>query len=289
MLVAVQDGDGAATSPSLAELRRLADACALAVAGVVVQTRARPDPDTYLSAGKVAELAVTAAVVRADVVIAEDGLSARQTRALEERTGVPVVDRATLILDIFDRHGHGSGVAPLCGVDRMPAVVLAGYTNAGKSALLNRLSGAAVPSTDVLFATLDPVVRPVRANGHAFALADTVGIVRHLPYRRVPAFRSTLDALRHADLTLHVVDAAAPDALDQISAVRDVRREIGAGHLPELLVLNKVDIARPAGLTALRRTFPDPVAVSARTGAGVPALLRAVVTRLRQVELGAVP
>ncbi|MFC4857908.1 HflX GTPase family protein [Actinophytocola glycyrrhizae] len=288
VLVAVRQGDGTGDRPPLAELRRLADADGLTVVGVVVQTRARPDPATYLSAGKVAELAVTAQVARADVVIADDDLSRRQTRALEERTRTRVVDRTALILDIFGGHTREDGPVTLPVADRPPCAVIAGYANAGKSMLLNRLSGARARTGDGLFATTAPVVREVGVDGRTLTLADTVGVVRHLPYRRVDAFRSTIEALRHADLTIHVADASAPDVLDQISTVHAVRQEIGAGRVPELLVLNKIDVARPDQLDVLHHTYPDPVAVSARTGEGIAELLRTVATRLRQLELGPV-
>ncbi|GIF15807.1 hypothetical protein Ate01nite_58390 [Actinoplanes teichomyceticus] len=153
--------------------------------------------------------------------------------------------------------------------NQVPAVAITGYTNAGKSALLNRLTGAEVVTEDVLFATLDPTVRRTTVDGHAFTLTDTVGFVRNLPHQLVDAFRSTLEEVTRSDLVLHVVDASAPDAFGQITTVHGVLQEIGAGDLPELLVLNKIDVAPEEWVTALRRAHPDAVPVSALTGEGV--------------------
>jgi GTP-binding protein HflX len=165
--------------------------------------------------------------------------------------------------------------------NQVPSVAITGYTNAGKSALLNRLSGADALSQDVLFATLDPTVRKVTAQGLRFTVTDTVGFVRNLPHQLVEAFRSTLDEVTRADLALHVVDASAPDALSQITTVHEVLREIGARQVPEVLVLNKIDIAAPDTLATLRRTYPDALQVSALTGDGVRQLRDALAGRLR--------
>ena len=136
---------------------------------------------------------------------------------------------------------------------------------------------------DVLFATLDPTVRKVSAQGLRFTLTDTVGFVRNLPHQLVNAFRSTLEEVTRADLALHVVDASAADALDQITTVREVLRDIGAERVPEMLVLNKIDIASPEAVTALRRVHPDALEVSALTGAGVGELRDALAGRLREL------
>src|SRR5690606_2208027 len=117
-----------------------------------------------------------------------------------------------------------------------PSVAIAGYTNAGKSSLLNRLTGAGVLVQDALFATLDPTIRRARtADGRIYTLSDTVGFVRHLPHELVEAFRSTLEEVADADLILHVVDGAHPDPLGQVRAVREVLSEVGAEDVPELL------------------------------------------------------
>lgn len=153
-------------------------------------------------------------------------------------------------------------------------VVLAGYTNSGKSSLLNQLTGADVLVEDALFATLDPTVRRVIGpSGREFTLADTVGFVRHLPHQLVDAFRSTLEEVAEADLVLHVVDASAAQPEDQIAAVREVMGEIAASDVPELLVANKCDISDPLVLARLAASEPGMLQVSARTGEGIPALL----------------
>ncbi|WP_432541558.1 GTPase HflX [Kineococcus sp. SYSU DK002] len=164
----------------------------------------------------------------------------------------------------------------------VPSAALTGYTDVGKSALLNRLAAADVEVRAELFATLDPTVRRIVVDDVAFTLTDTVGFVRNLPHQLVDAFRSTLEEVVQADLAVHVVDAAAPDALDRVSTVRGVLREIGAADVPELLVLNKVDVAPPDWVTALQRLYPQALTVSALTGEGVPDLRSALAQRLRR-------
>ncbi len=156
----------------------------------------------------------------------------------------------------------------------IPSVAIAGYTNAGKSSLLNRLTGAHVLVDNSLFATLDPAVRKARLpSGAPFTLTDTVGFVRHLPHQLVEAFRSTLEEVADADLILHVVDSSDADPRSQIAAVREVLAEIGARDVPELVVFNKGDAADDLELKGLQLAEPQSVAVSARTGDGLPVLL----------------
>src|SRR5438874_2928506 len=163
----------------------------------------------------------------------------------------------------------------------VPAVAIAGYTNAGKSSLLNRLTGAGVLVDDSLFATLDPSVRRARTpSGRWFTLTDTVGFVRRLPHQLVDAFRSTLEEVAQADLVLHVVDGSDADPRAQISAVREVLGQIGAGKVPELVVINKADDADPVVGKGLEANERGCVVVSARTGAGIDDLLAAVDARL---------
>lgn len=160
----------------------------------------------------------------------------------------------------------------------VPSVAIAGYTNAGKSSLLNRLTGAGVLVDNELFATLDPTVRRTHTDdGREYTIADTVGFVRALPTELVEAFRSTLEEVGSADVIVHVVDAAHDDPEGQIQSVRDVLRDIpNAAQLPELVVLNKADLAEPAAIARLRTGEPEAVVVSARTGAGVPELRRRI-------------
>lgn len=162
-----------------------------------------------------------------------------------------------------------------------PSAVVVGYTNAGKSSLLNRLTGAGVLVENALFATLDPTVRRTQtASGREYTLADTVGFVRQLPTQLVEAFRSTLEESVQADLLVHVVDGSDPDPEGQITAVREVLDGIGAGGRPELLAVNKTDLADPDVLARLRAEHRDAVLVSARTGEGVDALREAVESAL---------
>lgn len=163
----------------------------------------------------------------------------------------------------------------------VPSVAIAGYTNAGKSSLLNRLTDAGVLVEDALFATLDPTTRrTTTSDGRVYTMSDTVGFVRHLPHQLVEAFRSTLEEVADADLVLHVVDGAHPDPEGQLSAVREVFAEIGAGEVPELVVVNKADIADPLVVARLRQREPHVVVVSARTGEGVADVLAAVEAEL---------
>ncbi len=173
----------------------------------------------------------------------------------------------------------------------IPAVTIAGYTNAGKSSLLNRITGAGVLVEDALFATLDPTTRRTQtSDGRIYTLSDTVGFVRHLPHQLVEAFRSTLEEVAQADLILHVVDGAHPDPEAQVAAVRQVFSEIGADTVPEQLVINKLDMIDPEKLVWLRTLWPDAVFVSAHTGEGIDKLRATIEERLPQpaVEVHAV-
>jgi len=158
----------------------------------------------------------------------------------------------------------------------IPTVALAGYTNAGKSSLLNALTGSGVLVDDSLFATLDPTVRRARTpQGREFTISDTVGFVRHLPHQLVEAFRSTLEEVRDADVIVHVVDGSDEAPNEQIAAVREVLMEIGAAEVPEIIAVNKADIAGEHVADVLRAE-PHAVLVSARTRTGIPELLAAI-------------
>jgi GTPase len=162
---------------------------------------------------------------------------------------------------------------------RLPTVTLVGYTNAGKSTLLNRLTAAGVLVEDRLFSTLDPTTRRLALpGGETVLLSDTVGFVRKLPHQLVEAFRSTLDEVASADLLIHVVDGSSPSADAQIDAVRVVLDEIGAGDVPTLVVYNKADVSVPD------RLEPGSVVISASTGAGTEALLTTLSDRLRSLN-----
>jgi GTPase len=173
----------------------------------------------------------------------------------------------------------------------LPRVALAGYTNAGKSSLMNALTGAGVSAHDALFETLDPTTRRVQADGHELLLSDTVGFIRNLPHQLVTAFSATLEEVCEADLILHVADASEPESrrAAQAAAVAEVLDEIGASEVPRLLVLNKIDLLGPDARAALANREPGAARVSAASGEGLDGLRRrladAARARLTPVEL----
>ena len=161
--------------------------------------------------------------------------------------------------------------------NNIPSVAIAGYTNAGKSSLLNRLTGADVLVENALFATLDPTVRKTESSdGRIYTLVDTVGFVRHLPHQLVEAFKSTLEEVSESDLIVHVVDGSHPDPFEQLRAVRQVISEIGGGEIMEIIAINKADIASPEVLMEILRKESNAYAISARTGYGIDNLIKAV-------------
>ncbi|HEU5222850.1 MAG TPA: GTPase HflX [Candidatus Lumbricidophila sp.] len=159
----------------------------------------------------------------------------------------------------------------------VPSVAIAGYTNAGKSSMLNRITGAGVLVENALFATLDATVRRnTTSDGRIYTIADTVGFVRNLPHQLVEAFRSTLEEVGDADLIVHVVDAAHPDPAAQIATVRHVIADVGANDVPELIVFNKCDLITEDERLVLQGLAPNAVFASARTGEGIDAVLAAI-------------
>jgi len=166
------------------------------------------------------------------------------------------------------------------------SVAIAGYTNAGKSSILNRLTGAGVLVEDALFATLDPTVRKAQTlDGRGYTLTDTVGFVRHLPHQLVEAFRSTLEEVGQCDLLLHVVDGSHPDPEGQLAAVREVLADVDAHDVLELVVINKADAADPEVLQRLQRRERSAVVVSARTGEGLDELQERIAELLPKPEV----
>lgn len=175
----------------------------------------------------------------------------------------------------------------------IPQVAIAGYTNAGKSSLLNRLTRAGVLVENALFATLDPTVRRHETpDGRQYTISDTVGFVRNLPHQLVEAFRSTLEEIAAADLIVHVVDATDPDPLGQIATVREVIADAGAGAITELVVLNKIDLVDDQRQVELRGMVPGAILVSTRSGAGIDQLENEIAALLPKPEVefrGVVP
>jgi GTP-binding protein HflX len=159
----------------------------------------------------------------------------------------------------------------------IPSVAIAGYTNAGKSSLLNALTGAGVLVENALFATLDPTVRKCETSeGRIYTLSDTVGFVRHLPHQLIDAFKSTLEEVSEADLIVHVVDGSHSDPFEQIRAVREVINEIGGSEIPEIIAINKVDVANPDLVLEILRKEPNSYAFSVRSGFGLDGLIHAI-------------
>lgn len=342
---------GIDSEKSLEELAALAESAGAQVVGRCLQKRPKPDTATFVGSGKAAELQLDAQALEADLVIFDDELTGAQTRNLEEIIGVKVIDRTTLILDIFAQRaksgegklqvqlaqlqyragrliGQGLILSRLGGgigtrgpgeskleIDRrrireqitnlkrdldalqrqrnlrrkareksdIPVIALVGYTNTGKSTLLNTVTDAGVYAENKLFATLDAVSRRVALpGGGECLLVDTVGFISKLPHDLVEAFKSTLEEAALADLLMIVSDGANPDILAQRNVVEQVLREIGADHQPRIDVINKCDLCEdnieypPPLLGALR--------ISAKTGAGVDRLLAEAARQLRGAE-----
>jgi GTPase len=346
-----------AEDDDLEELGELLRTAGVAVVGKMVQRREQPHPNTYLGPGKVTEAKAAAKAADANLIACDDELTPRQERNLEEALGIPVVDRTTVILDIFAAHAgsaegklqvelaqleynlarmrglwthlerlgggigtrgpgesqietdrrlardriaalrrrleHVKGTRAVMRAEReraaLPTVALVGYTNAGKSTLLNALTGAEVGVRDRLFHTLDPTTRTVggaaatNGNGNGrrpgparrkYLVSDTVGFISKLPHQLVDAFGATLEETRRADLLAHVLDASAPalQAEGMQHAVEQTLEEIGAGERPRLLVLNKIDLLDEQARDDLRLRYPDAMLVSGVTGEGLEAL-----------------
>lgn len=346
LLAARVSGNG--HGESLRELARLAETAGAVVVGTVLQEREGIDPATYLGSGKVAEVAACVQQNDVQLVCFDHELSPSQNRNLEDRLQVKVLDRTSLILDIFAQHATtregklqvelaqlkyllprlvgqvrhwsrlpgGIGTSgpgeTLLEMERrrlrarvthveqelhrvesqrdlqrkqrqrvpVPLVSLVGYTNAGKSSLMNRLTSAGVLVQDALFATLDPTVRRVRLpSGRQFLLADTVGFVRKLPPQLIEAFKATLREIDNASLLLHVIDSPQPDLREQIQTVEQVLAELHLDHKPVLRVFNKMD-QQPTLPAMLEADGVPSVRVSARTGAGLESLLAAIAAQL---------
>ncbi|REK05984.1 MAG: GTPase HflX [Planctomycetota bacterium] len=343
ILVGVVLPDQEVHGDPLEELEGLATTAGSHIVGRLTQRRASPDMTTYLGKGKVDELRDLASANDADVILFDNDLTPAQTRNLEVATGVKVLDRSELILDIFasraqthqarlavelaqlqyslprlkrmwthlsrlkmgigmrgpgekqlevDRRLVEKRIADLrhelkvieqrkerevAGRSDRMTVSLVGYTNAGKSTLLNKLTGADVPAENRLFATLDTRTRRWQLPGWGpVLLSDTVGFIRDLPHHLIASFKATLEESRQADLLLHVADASNPAALEQIGVVYKVLGEIGIQAKDTILVLNKADVASRGQLAAIMSRYPNALSISAHTGQGVDRLAAAV-------------
>lgn len=340
ILAGLLDRDAAEVEHPLDELAGLAETAGAHVLAEITQRRDTPDQTTYLGSGKVTELKMLVERHDADVVIFDNDLSPSQTRNLEKASGVKVLDRSELILDIFAARARthearlavelaqleyslprlkrmwthlsrlkmgigmrGPGEKQL-EVDRRlvekrirdlrqelsviharrerqvaarhdrRTVSLVGYTNAGKSTLLNRMTGSSELAEDKLFATLDTRTRRWKLPGWGpVLLSDTVGFIRNLPHRLIASFKATLEETRQADLLLHVADGSSPEVDRQIAAVRSVLSELGVEETDTLLVLNKCDaVTDPVRLARLHDRYPHAVLISARSGDGIERL-----------------
>ena len=340
---------------SLQELELLSKTAGLEVVGIESQTLSRPNPATYIGSGKVIEVKMLAESLKANVIIFDTELSPRNFRELEESFGnnIRVIDRTTLILDIFGQHAHtregklqvelaqyqyllprltrawshlarqagggggrtgSSGGVGLRGpgetqleVDRrriktkisrlkedlekvrrhrqlhrknrkssqLPVVALVGYTNAGKSTILNLLTNADVFTANKLFATLDPTTRRLSLpSGNVVLLTDTVGFIQKLPTNLIAAFRATLEEISEADLLLHVIDIDHTNTIAQWNSVMKTLIDIGAGNIPVLTVLNKIDKSEKH--EEIKKRYPefaDGILISALKTIGIDHLL----------------
>ena len=335
---------GIESQESLRELRKLAQTAGAAVVQMFLQKRDKPDTATFIGRGRAEELALQCQALEADLVIFDEELSGIQVRNLEQMLRVRVIDRTTLILDIFAQRasssegklqvelaqleyqsarllGMGTVLSRLGGgigtrgpgesklemnrrrirermtelrrrldeVERqrdirrkqrvrreIPVVALVGYTNAGKSTLLNHLTDSQVLAEDKLFATLDAVSRRVEdGKGQPFLLVDTVGFIRKLPHTLVKAFRSTLEEAAAADVLVLVHDGSSPDVLEQKDTVEEVLAELGAVEQPRLHVINKCDLIEDMPI------IPGGIPISAKAGTGLETMLEEVRKLLR--------
>lgn len=337
ILVAVASGDEEAAWDSLDELSDLLDTAGGETVMQVVQNLVHPDKSTYIGKGKAEEIRESIEIHDADGIICDDELTASQMRNLSELTGAKVIDRTTLILDIFAAHartregklqveiaqqkyryarlrGMGEALSRLGAgigtrgpgetkletdrrviqkrikmlsddieamkkardttrkkrsVNAVPTAAIVGYTNAGKSTLLNRLTGSDVLSEDKLFATLDPTTRAaLLPDGQQILFTDTVGFINKLPHNLVDAFRSTLEEAGYADIIVHVIDASDPQAEMHKRVVYDTLIDLGITDKPVITVWNKADLVAEE---ALFRDFgaDASVKISAKTGAGL--------------------
>ncbi|MEX0773726.1 MAG: GTPase HflX [Balneolales bacterium] len=331
------------------ELEMLAETAGGITVHKLLQSKAQPDPGTYLGKGKLEELKELVKSENIDAVIFDDDLSATQARNIERSLETKILDRSGLILDIFASRAKtaasktqvelaqlqyllprltrywthlsrqkggigtkGPGETQIETDRRLIAqristlkeklgklesqrnvqrksrsdtlrVALVGYTNAGKSSLMNTITNTDVFAENRLFATLDPTVRRFAVNKEDVLLSDTVGFIRKLPHNLIESFKSTLDEIREADVLLHVADASSPVLHDYIDTVNKTLVEIDAESKPVILVLNKIDkISDSNNLAVLKAEYPDAVLVSATRGIGLESINERLVSMLEK-------
>jgi GTP-binding protein HflX len=337
---------------SLDELAQLARTAGATVVDRFVQNRTRIDGKTYVGSGMINRISSAASIHDANLLVFDDDLRPAQAREIEDATGIKVIDRTELILDIFARRAQtkvaraqvelaqceyelprlrrlwnhlerlGGGIGTrgpgetqlesdrravreririlkkvLKGVEVDRAeqrkrrggstrVALVGYTNAGKSTLMNALTGAGVFTEDLLFATLDATTRRIELpGGHEALLTDTVGLIKKLPHHLVVSFHATLDEVAEADMLLHVVDASRPNCERYLELANGVLEEIGAGDAATRVVFNKIDrFVDAADLEALDRTYPGAIFTSATGGKGLDEVSSAMIAFIESRE-----
>ena len=313
ILIGVSTSDGDDTEESLKELKELADTAGAETVGTVIQNREAVHPGTYIGKGKIEEVRAMAFGLNATGVICDDELSPAQLKYRQARLvglrnslsrlggGIGTrgpgekkleMDRrliksriAQLNRELAEVKRHREITRAQRSRSHMPVAAIVGYTNAGKSTLLNRLTGAGVLEENKLFATLDPTTRTLTLdNGTKILLTDTVGFIRKLPHHLVEAFKSTLEEAKYADVILHVVDASNEQMETQMYVVYDTLRRLEVGDKPILTLFNKTD--REGIRTDLRDLKADQtLKISAKTGAGLSELTDALEEVLRRDKI----
>lgn len=308
ILVGVSTRENDDTEDSLDELKDLVKTAGAEAVGRVIQKRELVHPGTYVGKGKIEEIRELLWELDATGIVCDDELSPAQMNNLTDILDVKVMDRTMVILDIFAGRAstsEGKIQVELAQLNRelrevkrhreltreqrtknrIPVVAIVGYTNAGKSTLLNTLTGAGVLQEDQLFATLDPTTRSRKLpSGQEILLTDTVGFIRKLPHHLIDAFKSTLEEAKYADLILHVVDASNPQMDEQMYVVYETLQRLEAMDKPVVTAFNKMD---RIGESLTVRDFKADriVQVSAKTGEGLEALLQAIEEILREQKI----